>query len=138
MFDLDFYCGIFFTIFRGDEKTSNFYSQTLLFNTKIDFKSEKDFDDEIDDDFSDCERIKKKYKVLSPDHRSQIFSMNGFSSSSLKLKSPNKNGLENHHQNSRDDNQLGEPKRILYSPDKIILVWKKVTSKIISKFLLQC
>ncbi|UXI14535.1 Down syndrome critical region protein 3-like protein [Sarcoptes scabiei] len=112
-------------LINNAHKTSNFYSQTLLFNTKIDFKSEKDFDDEIDDDFSDCERIKKKYKVLSPDHRSQIFSMNGFSSSSLKLKSPNKNGLENHHQNSRDDNQLGEPKRILYSPDKIILVWKK-------------
>ncbi|KAH9414544.1 Ubiquitin carboxyl-terminal hydrolase 42, partial [Dermatophagoides pteronyssinus] len=138
-------------LFHNNVQVANICPQISSFlNNKIDFKSEKDFindnvndkdkksDDDQDDDYStSIEKLKKKYTVLTSTQTDTRFQMNGSSSESgghRKFASIHKSTTTTSTSSPRkncsndNDNEMGEPKRILFPREKISMEWRKISS----------
>lgn len=75
-------------------------------------------DDSDEEDILSIKKFQNKYNVLVPENGSKVGKNNNFSNrmQNEKQQAPNKD----------IDNELGEPKHILFPPNKVFLEWKKV------------
>lgn len=112
----------------------NYYSQTSLLNTRVEFKSEKEHSPDESSDEEENDNLKTKYIHLKPDSTNELKpgSANGGTlQAKLGAKSTNNNDLLRKPSSSKEGNELGQPKHILYPREQInaLLDWKKVRVK---------
>ena len=110
----------------------NYYSQTSILSTRVEFKSAKEHSPDESSDDEESDNLKTKYIHLKPDSANEAKPNGGAGALQAKLaaKSTNNNDLLQ-KPTSKDGNELGQPKFMLYPRERIntLLDWKKVKAK---------
>ncbi|KAI2796749.1 Ubiquitin carboxyl-terminal hydrolase 42 [Blomia tropicalis] len=106
----------------------NFFSQSSLLGSHIEFKSSKEHSDDSSGDEDISNKLKSKYKVLVPDSElpnDNVKSKKLCTNGGYMLNKPRP--TTTNKEINKDGNELGTPKYTLYSRDKIDLEWKKMS-----------
>lgn len=102
----------------------NYFSQTTLLTNRIHFKSEKELTSDNDSDSDETmsiQKLKTKYHVLQPDTNAESVKKLYSSGFYSNLKAKHVNLKE-----SKDGNELCQPRNTLYPRENIVLEWKRV------------